>query len=117
MKNIIAVDVFGASVIQGKEGTFYHQEGDKMTYIYVLGEKYRIHDMALLIEGDMPFIDKLQAFHFKEDVKLTGEIAIIQVDEYYVITFVTPVFSGINGPDAVNDVIVLKVGNALNDVK
>ena len=35
MKNIIAVDVFGASVLQDKLAMLYHYEEEKLTYIYV----------------------------------------------------------------------------------
>ena len=117
MKNIIAVDVFGASVLQDKLAMLYHYEEEKLTYIYVGSEKYRIFDQALLKEGNLPLTEKLYGFKFKRDVKLDGKIAVIQVDAYYIITFVTPVFSDLNGEGAINDVIVLKVGNALHDVK
>jgi hypothetical protein len=40
------------------------------------------------------------------------------MDEHYMVMFATEKFTNIPGePDALNDIILLKVGNALDDVK
>lgn len=68
-------------------------------------------------EGDMPLQEKMIGFSFRQDVKMDGVIAIFQVDEFYMVTFVTPNFTNINGEEAANDVIVLTLGNALKDLE
>ena len=115
MKDIKDVDVFASSNLQDKAATLYHDKKTGLSHMYVGAEKYRVDDMAVLLEGDLPLVEKLQAFKFTTDVKLEGVIAIIQLDEYYVVTLVVPMFSNVNGA-VPNDVIVFKVGNALNDV-
>lgn len=118
MKNIIDVDVFGITALQDKQATLYYHKKEDKAYIciYLGAEKFGVGDMALNVEGDLPLEQKLKVFRFTRDVKLDGVIAILQEDHYYMVTFVTPAFSGLNGEEALNDVIILKIGNALNDV-
>lgn len=116
MKNIIDVDVFGITTLQDKQATLYYHKKDDQAYIYIGAEKFGVGDMVLNVEGDLPLEQKLKVFRFTGDVKLDGVIAILQEDHYYMVTFVTPTFSGLNGEEALNDVIILKIGNALNDV-
>lgn len=119
-KNIKDVNVFDLSKIQDKPATMYHNEG--VTYMYIGADKYIIPEgeMALMVEGAVDkWEDKLKGFKFKEDVKLDGMIAVLQMDANYLVAFATPIFSTVNAhvPGAINDVVVLKIGNALEDLE
>lgn len=113
------IDVFTLSSIQDRLATIYHEESKGSTYMYVGSERYEIPQgtMALSRPGEHPLKDKFIGFRFREDLKLEGFIKVCQFDEHYLVVFATEKFTEQPGePDAVNDVILLRVGNALTDV-
>ena len=114
------IDIFTLSRIQDRPATMYHNEADNKTYVYIGAERYDIPegDMVLAKHGDdLPLTEKFMGFRFREDVKLEGQIAVFQFDAKYMVIFATPRFTGQNGTDAINDVILLRVGDALEDVE
>lgn len=119
MKTTQEIDVFTLTSLQDKPATLYNHISDDLTYVYIGADRYDIPPgtMALLKgEGDS-LREKLVAFKFNQDVRLEGQISVMQVDASYMVTFVTPAFSGLNGDEAVNDVILLRVGHALKDLE
>lgn len=119
MKTTQEINVFDLSGLDMEKATLYHHDKDNITYIYIGADKYNIpeNSLAVMKEGDMPLQEKMIGFSFRQDVKMDGVIAIFQVDEFYMVTFVTPNFTNINGEGAANDVIVLTLGNALKDLE
>ncbi|WNL63403.1 hypothetical protein [Citrobacter phage Tr1] len=119
-KDIQDLTVFDLGIIDGEATTLYHDNGD--TYMYLGAERYSVSRgaMALMREGIFDnFEDKFQGFNFTHDIRLDGQIAILQEDAFYMVVFVTPKFSGINDgvKGALNDVVVLKLGDALEDLE
>lgn len=119
MKNTQEINVFDLTKLQDKPATLYNQVGDNLTYIYIGADRYNIPEgtMALLTEKGDSLSEKIVSFKFSQDVRLEGQIAVLQVDASYMVTFVTPAFSGLNGDEAVNDLILLRVGHALKDLE
>ena len=120
MKTVEDFDIFSLSVIQDKAATLYSY-GEQDTYVYVGSDKYVIppNTMALARSGDHPLSEKFLSFRFSEEIKLDGYMKVFQMDEHYMVMFATEKFAQIEGDDedAVNDIILLKVGNALTDVE
>ena len=119
-KTVEDFDIFSLSVIQDKAATLYSY-GEEDTYIYVGSDKYVIplNTMALSRSGDYPLSEKFLSFRFSEEIKLDGYMKVFQMDEHYMVLFATEKFTRLEGEDedAVNDIILLKVGNALVDVE
>lgn len=117
VRSINDLTVFDLSSIDRKDATLYSKDGGKDAFIYIGSDKYKIAEdgMALAQNTDVPADQKFLGFNFKEDVKLEGVIIVWQYDEHYMVCFGTEAFSGNAG--AVNDVILLKVGNALEDLE
>lgn len=112
------IDVFKLTAFQNKEATLYHRQEDNQTYIYVGPEKYIIPDgtLAFALPGEVPLEEKFQGFRFNEDVRLEGQTVVWQMDEHYMVVFATEAFTD-TSEGALNDVILLCVGNALTDVE
>lgn len=121
MKTVNDIDIFTLSSIQDREAILYHHVEDNNTYVYIGSERYQIPEgaMALAKHGnDLPLTEKFVGFRFNEDVRLQGQIAVFQYDAKYMVIFATPRFTYQGaGYEAVNDVILLRVGDALEDVK
>lgn len=120
MKTVEDFDIFSLSIIQDKPATLYNKLKDNSTYIYIGSDKYIIPPGAMAISlprGD-ELDSKFTGFQFKQDVRLDGYIKVIQIDEHYLVTFATEKFSNFpGGEEALNDIILLKVGNALLDIE
>lgn len=114
------IDIFKLTMLADRPATIYHDLEKDNTFMYIGAERYDIPEgtMALSKPGDHALNDKFQGFGFAQDVKLDGWIKVFQMDEHYMVMFATAKFANIPGePDALNDIILLKVGNALDDVK
>ena len=113
------IDVFTLSSIQDRAATIYHDDTKDSTYMYVGSERFDIPQgsMALSRPGEHELKDKFVGFGFAQDVKMDGWIKVFQMDEHYMVMFATDKFTEQPGePDVPNDIILLKVGNALTDV-
>lgn len=119
-KTVEDFDIFSLSVIQDKAATLYSY-GEQDTYVYVGSDKYVIppNTMALARSGHYPLSEKFFSFRFNREVKLEGYMKVIQMDEHYMVMFATEKFAHLESEDedAVNDIILLKLGNALVDVE
>lgn len=114
------IDVFKLSSLADKPATIYQDMEKDKTFMYVGSERFDIpeNSLALSRPGDHPLAEKFVGFSFKEDVKLDGWIKVFQMDEHYMVMFATEKFADQPGePDTLNDIVLLKVGNALDDVK
>lgn len=119
MQTIHDIDVFKLTTIQDREATLYHHESENSTYIYVGAERFDVPEGQLYLSrpSQVPLEEKFRGFRFREDVKLDGYIAVFQMDEHYMVVFATDRFVEQEGePESANDVILLRVGNALADV-
>jgi hypothetical protein len=114
------IDIFKLTMLADRPATIYHDLDKNDTFIYIGAERFTIPhgSMALSRPGDHPLKEKFRGFGFAQDVKLDGWIKVFQMDELYLVMFATEKFTEQPGePDAVNDIILLKAGNALDDVK
>lgn len=114
------IDIFKLTTLADRPATIYHDLDKNSTFMYVGAERFDIPhgSMALSKPGEHALKDKFVGFGFAQDVKLDGWIKVFQMDEFYLLMFATEKFTHIPGePDAVNDIILLKSGNALDDVK
>lgn len=114
------IDIFKLTTIQDRPATMYHHESEDSTYLYVGAERFDIPQGGIYLcrPGDHPLNEKFRGFRFRQDVKLDGYVIVFQMDEHYMVMFATEKFTNQeNEPDAVNDIILLKVGNALQDVE
>ncbi|QUD16384.1 hypothetical protein SYGMH1_53 [Escherichia phage vB_EcoM_SYGMH1] len=123
MKNIWDINIFEASELDGADGVIIVSDGkvtltSGLTYYdttYVLG------DLALLKSTGDSLEERLQGFAFKEGTNTTLMCTTRTVqlgNGVYMVIAVCPKFSNINkdDADAVNDVVVLFVGDAMADL-
>ena len=119
IRSTLDINIFDLSVIDQKDAVLFHyMEGDE-TYIYIGNERFNIPENTLAVSRHGEFEDLSEKFvgiKFKQDVRMEGLVAVMQHDASYMVCFATPEFSGLNGEDAVNDVLLLRVGNALVDI-
>lgn len=115
------IDVFKLTTITDRAATLYHHETEDKTYVYVGAERFDIphNTMAISRPGDHPLAEKFKGFRFCQDMKLDGFIKVFQMDEFYMVMFATAKFAEQEGDDdeSVNDIILLKFGNALEDIE
>lgn len=123
MKNIWDINIFEASELDGADGVIIVSDG-KVTLTSGLTYKdttYALGDLALLKSTGDSLEERLQGFAFKEGTSTTLMCTTRTVqlgNGVYMVIAVCPKFSNINkdDADAVNDVVVLFVGDAMADL-
>lgn len=123
MKNIWDINIFEASELDGADGVIIVSDG-KVTLTSGLTYEdttYALGDLALLKSTGDSLEERLQGFAFKEGTNTTlmCTTRTIQLGNgVYMVIAVCPKFSNINkdDADAVNDVVVLFVGDAMADL-
>lgn len=123
MKNIWDINIFEASELDGADGVIIVSDG-KVTLTSGLTYEdttYALGDLALLKSTGNSLEERLQGFAFKEDTSTTLMCTTHTVqlgNGVYMVIAVCPKFSNINkdDADAVNDVVVLFVGDAMADL-
>lgn len=123
MKNIWDINIFEASELDGADGVIIVSDG-KVTLTSGLTYKdttYALGDLALLKSTGDSLEERLQGFAFKEGTNTTLMCTTRTVqlgNGVYMVIAVCPKFSNINkdDADAVNDVVVLFVGDAMADL-
>lgn len=119
MKNIWDIDIFEASKLDGADGVIMVSDG-KATL--TSGDTiYALDELALLKSTGNTLEERLQGFAFKEgtNTSMMCTTRTVQVGNgVYMIIAVCPKFSNVNkdDADAVNDVVVLFVGDAMADL-
>lgn len=123
MKNIWDINIFEASELDGADGVIIVSDG-KVTLTSGLTYEdttYALGDLALLKSTGNSLEERLQGFAFKEGTNTTLMCTTRTVqlgNGVYMVIAVCPKFSNINkdDADAVNDVVVLFVGDAMADL-
>ena len=123
MKNIWDINIFEASELDGADGVIILSDG-KVTLTSGLTYEdttYALGDLALLKSTGDSLEERLQGFAFKEGTSTTLMCTTRTVqlgNGVYMVIAVCPKFSNINkdDADAVNDVVVLFVGDAMADL-
>lgn len=123
MKNIWDINIFEASDLDGADGVIIVSDG-KVTLTSGLTYEdttYALGDLALLKSTGNSLEERLQGFAFKEGTNTTLMCTTRTVqlgNGVYMVIAVCPKFSNINkdDADAVNDVVVLFVGDAMADL-
>ena len=123
MKNIWDINIFEASELDGADGVIIVSDG-KVTLTSGLAYEdttYALGDLALLKSTGDSLEERLQGFAFKEGTNTTLMCTTRTVqlgNGVYMVIAVCPKFSNINkdDADAVNDVVVLFVGDAMADL-
>ncbi|QDB73422.1 hypothetical protein ECP26DNA_00005 [Escherichia phage vB_EcoM-ECP26] len=123
MKNIWDINIFEASELDGADGVIIVSDG-KVTLTSGLTYEdttYALGDLALLKSTGDSLEERLQGFAFKEGTSTTLMCTTRTVqlgNGVYMVIAVCPKFSNINkdDADAVNDVVVLFVGDAMADL-
>lgn len=123
MKNIWDINIFEASELDGADGVIIVSDG-KVTLTSGLTYEdttYALGDLALLKSTGGSLEERLQGFAFKEGTNTTLMCTTRTVqlgNGVYMVIAVCPKFSNINkdDADAVNDVVVLFVGDAMADL-
>lgn len=123
MKNILDINIFEASELDGADGVIIVSDG-KVTLTSGLTYEdttYALGDLALLKSTGDSLEERLQGFAFKEGTNTTLMCTTRTVqlgNGVYMVIAVCPKFSNINkdDADAVNDVVVLFVGDAMADL-
>lgn len=123
MKNIWDINIFEASELDGADGVIIVSDG-KVTLTSGLTYEdttYALGDLALLKSTGDTLEERLQGFAFKEGTNTTLMCTTRTVqlgNGVYMVIAVCPKFSNINkdDADAVNDVVVLFVGDAMADL-
>ncbi|HHW4913483.1 hypothetical protein [Escherichia coli] len=123
MKNIWDINIFEASELDGADGVIIVSDG-KVTLTSGLTYEdttYSLGDLALLKSTGDSLEERLQGFAFKEGTSTTLMCTTRTVqlgNGVYMVIAVCPKFSNINkdDADAVNDVVVLFVGDAMADL-
>ncbi|HIF0865788.1 TPA: hypothetical protein ACXYRX_002904 [Escherichia coli] len=123
MKNIWDINIFEASELDGADGVIIVSDG-KVTLTSGLTYEdttYALGDLALLKSTGDSLEERLQGFAFKEGTNTTLMCTTRTVqlgNGVYMVIAVCPKFSNINkdDADAVNDVVVLFVGDAMADL-
>lgn len=119
MKNIWDIDIFEASKLDGADGVIMVSDGKAtLTSGDII---YALDELALLKSTGNTLEERLQGFAFKEDTNtaMMCTTRTVQVGNgVYMIIAVCPKFSNVNkdDADAVNDVVVLFVGDAMADL-
>lgn len=123
MKNIWDINIFEASELDGADGVIIVSDG-KATLtsgLIYADTTYALGDLALLKSTGNSLEERLQGFAFKEGTNTTLMCTTRTVqlgNGVYMVIAVCPKFSNINkdDADAVNDVVVLFVGDAMADL-
>lgn len=123
MKNIWDINIFEASELDGADGVIIVSDG-KVTLTSGLTYEdttYALGDLALLKSTGDSLEERLQGFAFKEGTSTTLMCTTRTVqlgNGVYMVIAVCPKFSNINkdDADAINDVVVLFVGDAMADL-
>lgn len=119
MKNIWDIDIFEASKLDGDDGVIMVSDGKAtLTSGDII---YALDELALLKSTGNTLEERLQGFAFKEgtNTAMMCTTRTVQVGNgVYMIIAVCPKFSNVNkdDADAVNDVVVLFVGDAMADL-
>lgn len=119
MKNIWDIDIFEASKLDGADGVIMVSDGKAtLTSGDII---YALDELALLKSTGNTLEERLQGFAFKEvtNTAMMCTTRTVQVGNgVYMIIAVCPKFSNVNkdDADAVNDVVVLFVGDAMADL-
>ena len=119
MKNIWDIDIFEASKLDGADGVIMVSDGKAtLTSGDII---YALDELALLKYTGNTLEERLQGFAFKEgtNTAMMCTTRTVQVGNgVYMIIAVCPKFSNVNkdDADAVNDVVVLFVGDAMADL-
>lgn len=123
MKNIWDINIFEASELDGADGVIIVSDGNAtltsgLTYN---DTTYALGDLALLKSTGDSLEERLQGFAFKEGTNTTLMCTTRTVqlgNGVYMVIAVCPKFSNVNkdDADAVNDVVVLFVGDAMADL-
>lgn len=123
MKNIWDINIFEASELDGADGVIIVSDGKvTLTSGLTYGDTtYALGDLALLKSTGDSLEERLQGFAFKEGTNTTLMCTTRTVqlgNGVYMVIAVCPKFSNINkdDADAVNDVVVLFVGDAMADL-
>jgi len=119
MKNIWDINIFEASKLDGADGVIIVSDGKAtLTSGDIL---YALDELALLKSTGDSLEERLQGFAFKEgtNTALMCTTRTVQLGSgAYMVIAVCPKFSNVNKDDAeaVNDVVVLFVGDAMKDL-
>ena len=119
MKNIWDINIFEASKLDGADGVIIVSDGKAtLTSGDIL---YSLDELALLKSTGDSLEERLQGFAFKEgtNTALMCTTRTVQLGSgAYMVIAVCPKFSNVNKDDteAVNDVVVLFVGDAMEDL-
>lgn len=119
MKNIWDINIFEASKLDGADGVIIVSDGKAtLTSGDIL---YSLDELALLKSTGDSLEERLQGFAFKEgtNTALMCTTRTVQLGSgAYMVIAVCPKFSNVNKDDAeaVNDVVVLFVGDAMKDL-
>lgn len=123
MKNIWDINIFEASELDGADGVIIVSDGKTTLTSGLTYEDttYALGDLALLKSTGDSLEERLQGFAFKEvtNTTLMCTTRTVQLGNgVYMVIAVCPKFSNINkdDADAVNDVVVLFVGDAMADL-
>lgn len=123
MKNIWDINIFESSELDGADGVIIVSDGKATLTSGLTYEDttYALGDLALLKSTGDSLEERLQGFAFKEGTNTTLMCTTRTVqlgNGVYMVIAVCPKFSNINkdDADAVNDVVVLFVGDAMADL-
>lgn len=119
MKSIWDIDIFEASKLDGADGAIIVSDGKATLNSGDI--IYALDDLALLKSTGDSLEERLQGFAFKEgtNTAMMCTTRTVQVGNgTYMLIAVCPKFSNVNkdDKDATNDVVVLFVGDAMEDL-
>lgn len=123
MKNIWDINIFEASELDGADGVIIVSDGNATltSWLTYNDTTYALGDLSLLKSTGDSLEERLQGFAFKEGTNTTLMCTTRTVqlgNGVYMVIAVCPKFSNVNkdDADAVNDVVVLFVGDAMADL-